>query len=83
MLNKKSVDDINVKGKKVLVRCDFNVPLQDGGDEHKEGADRHSHRDPAVADVQRSLLCTCIHFNPFPCKFLILRCCWYRYIPCT
>ena len=27
MLNKKSGDDINVKGKKVLVRCDFNVPL--------------------------------------------------------
>ena len=26
MLNKKSVDDINVKGKRVLVRCDFNVP---------------------------------------------------------
>ena len=30
MLNKKSVDDINVKGLKVLVRCDFNVPLKDG-----------------------------------------------------
>lgn len=30
MLNKKSVDDLNVKGRKVLVRCDFNVPLQDG-----------------------------------------------------
>ena len=30
MLNKKSVDDINVKGKRVLVRCDFNVPLKDG-----------------------------------------------------
>ena len=30
MLNKKSVDDINVKGKRVLVRCDFNVPLQEG-----------------------------------------------------
>ena len=29
-LNKKSVDDINVKGQRVLVRCDFNVPLQDG-----------------------------------------------------
>ena len=30
MLNKKSVDDINVKGHKVLLRCDFNVPLIDG-----------------------------------------------------
>lgn len=30
MLNKKSVDDINVQGKRVLVRCDFNVPLVDG-----------------------------------------------------
>ena len=30
MLNKKSVDDINVKGQRVLVRCDFNVPMKDG-----------------------------------------------------
>ena len=30
MLNKKSVDDINVKGLRVLCRCDFNVPLKDG-----------------------------------------------------
>ena len=30
MLNKKSVDDLNVKGRKVLVRFDFNVALQDG-----------------------------------------------------
>ena len=30
MLNKKSVDDINVKGQRVLVRCAFNVPLKDG-----------------------------------------------------
>jgi len=30
MLNKKTVDDLQVQGKRVLVRCDFNVPLQDG-----------------------------------------------------
>ena len=29
-LNKKSVDDIQVRGKKVLVRCDFNVPMKEG-----------------------------------------------------
>ena len=29
-LNKKSVDDINVKGQRVLCRCDFNVPLKEG-----------------------------------------------------
>ena len=29
-LNKKSVDDISVKGKRVLCRCDFNVPLKEG-----------------------------------------------------
>jgi len=29
-LNKKSIDDIEVKGKRVLCRCDFNVPLKDG-----------------------------------------------------
>lgn len=30
MLQKKTVDDLQVKGKRVLLRCDFNVPLQDG-----------------------------------------------------
>ncbi len=30
VLNKKTVEDIEVKGKKVLVRCDFNVPLDNG-----------------------------------------------------
>ncbi len=29
-MNKKTVDDIQVKGKRVLVRCDFNVPIQEG-----------------------------------------------------
>nr|WP_297395375.1 phosphoglycerate kinase [uncultured Peptostreptococcus sp.] len=30
MLNKKTIEDIDVRGKKCLVRCDFNVPLKDG-----------------------------------------------------
>ena len=30
MMNKKTVDDINVAGKRVLVRCDFNVPIKNG-----------------------------------------------------
>lgn len=30
MLNKKTIDDLDVTGKKVLVRCDFNVPLKEG-----------------------------------------------------
>lgn len=31
MLNKKSIEDLNVSGKRVLVRCDFNVPMNDKG----------------------------------------------------
>ena len=32
MLNKKSIEDLDIKGKRVLVRCDFNVPMNDKGE---------------------------------------------------
>ena len=28
--NKKTIEDIDVKGKKIIARCDFNVPMKDG-----------------------------------------------------
>ena len=31
MLNKKTIEDIDVNGKRVLVRCDFNVPQDEEG----------------------------------------------------
>ena len=59
MLNKKSVDDINVKGKKVLVRCDFNVPLQDGKitDENRLVASLPTIK-KLIADGGRIILCS-------------------------
>ncbi len=59
MLNKKSVDDINVKGKKVLVRCDFNVPLQDGKitDENRLTASLPTIK-KLIADCGKVILCS-------------------------
>lgn len=59
MLNKKSVDDINVQGKNVLVRCDFNVPLQDGKitDENRLVAALPTIK-KLIADGGRVILCS-------------------------
>ncbi|MEG1291637.1 MAG: phosphoglycerate kinase, partial [Lachnospiraceae bacterium] len=58
-LNKLSVDDINVKGKRVLCRCDFNVPLKEGKimDENRLSAALPTIK-KLVADGGKVILCS-------------------------
>lgn len=59
MLNKKTIDDLQVKGQNVLVRCDFNVPLQDGAisDESRITAALPTIK-KLIADGARVILCS-------------------------
>ena len=57
-LNKKSVDDINVKGKRVLVRCDFNVPLIDGKITDENRISSTSDDQKLIADGGKVILCS-------------------------
>ena len=73
-LNKKSVDDINVKGQRVLVRCDFNVPLKDGKitDENRLVAALPTIK-KLVADGGKIILCShpsTYHTSTYPLSML-------------
>ncbi len=76
-LNKVSVDDINVKGKRVLCRCDFNVPLKEGNitDENRLVAALPTIK-KLIADGGKVILCS--HLGK-PRESLSQSCLWLQW----
>ena len=65
MYNKLTVEDVDVKGKKVLVRCDFNVPLDADGnitDENRIVGALPTTTTPAIIHFHLSIIGFFIHF---------------------
>jgi phosphoglycerate kinase len=63
MLNKKSIDDINMKGKRILLRLDLNVPLDDSGNITDEN--RINQAIPTIKNIinERAKLIICSHMG--------------------